>query len=165
MESEDAPVRDPVAAPTRRRRPPLLRVQVVTVVREGSSPFALRHLRGSADVYAAFRDECSTADREHFWAVLLNVKHRVIGIEEVARGSLSCTIVHPREVYKSALLANAAAIVVVHNHPSGDPTPSAEDIEITRRLREVGELIGIRVLDHIIVGDGRYVSFADDGYF
>jgi proteasome lid subunit RPN8/RPN11 len=71
----------------------------------------------------------------------LNTKHCVTGIEEVARGSLSCTIVHPREVSKAALLANAAAIVLVHNHPSGDPTPSAEDIEITRRLREVGELM------------------------
>ena len=143
---------------------PLLRVQMVTVVRAGASPFALRQMRGSAEVYAAFRGVCERADRESFWSILLDTKHKVIGVEEVARGSLSSAIVHPRETFKSAVVVNAAAIVVLHNHPSGDPTPSAEDLALTRRLREVGELIGIRVLDHIIVGRGRYVSFVDDGY-
>jgi DNA repair protein RadC len=146
-----------------RRSIPSFRVQVLSLVQEGSAPFTFQQLRGSYDVYAAFRDVCAAADREYFWTVLLDTKHKIIGTEEVARGSLSSTIVHPREVYKAALLANAAAIMLVHNHPSGDPTPSAEDIEITRRLRQVGELIGIRVLDHVIIGRGRYLSFVDDG--
>lgn len=165
---EDRQQEAPVPRPgriTRPRRTSLLRVHLATVVREGSAPFALRHISSSADVHAAFREMCAAADREHFWAVLVNTKHRVTGIEEVARGSLSCTIVHPREVYKAAVIANAAAIVLVHNHPSGDPTPSREDIEITRRLRDAGELLGIPVLDHVIVGGDRYVSFVDDGYW
>jgi DNA repair protein RadC len=144
---------------------PLLRVQMVTIVREGSSPFALRQMQNSANVYAAFRSICERADRESFWSVLLDTKHKIVGVEEVGRGSLSSTIVHPRETFKSAVVVNAAAIVVLHNHPSGDPTPSPEDLSLTRRLREVGELIGIRVLDHIIIGRGRYVSLVDDGYW
>lgn len=138
---------------------------MLSLVREGSAPFPAPRLRGSNDVYVAFRDACTIADRESFWSVLLDVKHQVVGTEEIARGSLSSTLVHPREVYKAALLANAAAIVLVHNHPSGDPAPSREDIAITQRLREVGELIGIRVLDHVVIGRGRYVSFVDAGYW
>ena len=94
-------------------RAPILRLQVVRARNEGSSPFALRQMRGSSDVYAAFRTFCDTADRESFWSVLLDVKHRVIAVEEVARGSLSSTVVHPRETFKSAVLVNAAAVVVV----------------------------------------------------
>ena len=147
---------------SRSRRPPLVRVQLVC---EGSSPFLRRELRSAADVYATFRDLCAAADREYFWTILLNTKHKIIGVEEAAKGSLTSTIVHPREVYKSVILANAAAVIFVHNHPSGDPAPSREDLEITRRLRDVGELLGIRVLDHIVVGHDRYVSMVDDGYW
>jgi len=143
----------------------MVRVQMVQLVCEGPSPFARRELRSAADVYAAFRDLCAAADREYFWSILLNTKHRIIGVEEAAKGSLTSTIVHPREIYKSVLLANAAAVIFVHNHPSGDPAPSREDLEITRRLRDGGELLGIRVLDHIVVGYGRYVSMVDDGYW
>lgn len=150
---------------SRSRRAPMVRVQMVQLVCEGASPFARRELGSAADVYAAFRDLCATADREHFWTVLLNTKHRIIGVEEAAKGSLTSTIVHPREIYKAVILANAAAVIFVHNHPSGDPAPSREDLEITRRLRDVGELIGIRVLDHVVVGQDRYVSMVDDGYW
>ncbi|MGH3644977.1 MAG: JAB domain-containing protein [Mycobacterium sp.] len=157
-----------VRSPARRRSSrgiPSFRIQIVSLVCEGSAPFAHRRLRGSVDVYNAFRDTCDTADREYFWTVLLDNKHAIIGIEQVSQGSLTASIVHPREVFKAVVLANAAAIILVHNHPSGDPTPSAEDLEITRRLREVGELFGIRVLDHLVIGRGRYVSFVDDGYW
>ena len=154
-----------VPATPRCRRAPLLRVQQVQLVREGSSPFVRRKLSSSSDVYLAFRDLCIAADRESFWTVLLDTKHRIVGIEEAAKGSLTCTVVHPREIYKSVLLTNAAAVIFVHNHPSGDPTPSREDHEITRRLRDVGELLGVRVLDHIVVGHERYVSMVDDGYW
>ena len=93
----------------------------------------------------------------------LSTKHRVIAYHEVSRGTLDSTLVHPREVFKAALLANAAAIVVSHNHPSGDPSPTMDDLEVTTRLVAAGEILGIVVLDHIVVGDGRYFSFKEAG--
>ncbi len=122
-------------------------------------------LRGSGDVYAHFRERLASEQREHFYAVLLDNKHRKIRDIAVSQGSLTASIVHPRDVFAPVVREAAAAVIFVHNHPSGDPTPSKEDIEITRRLREVGELMGVRVLDHIVVGKGRYVSFVDDGYW
>jgi len=122
-------------------------------------------LRGSGDVYAHFRERLADERREHFYAVLLDNKHRKIKDVAVSQGSLTASIVHPRDVFAPVVRESAAAVIFVHNHPSGDPTPSKEDIEITRRLREVGELMGVRVLDHIVVGKGRYVSFVDDGYW
>lgn len=123
------------------------------------------HLRSSGDVYAHFRERLAAETREHFIAVLLDNKHRKMKDVLVGLGSLTATLVHPRDVYARLVRDAAAAVIFVHNHPSGDPTPSREDVDITRRLREVGDLIGIRVLDHIIVGAGRYVSFVDDGYW
>lgn len=100
--------------------------------------------------------------KEHFITVHLDGKNRILCMEEVSVGSLNQSIVHPREVFKSACLSSAAAIVLIHNHPSLDPAPSREDREITRRLKEAGELLGIRVLDHIIVGSS-YFSFVEMG--
>lgn len=102
-------------------------------------------------------------DREHMLALLVDSKNRIASITTVSIGSLNQSIVHPREVFKPAILANAAGIILVHNHPSGDCTPSYEDIDITRRLREAGDLLGIRVLDHVIIGDGTnaYLSMAE----
>jgi DNA repair protein RadC len=122
-------------------------------------------LRGSGDVYAHFRERLAGEAREHFYAVLLDNKHRKIRDVPVSLGSLTASIVHPRDVFAPVVREAAAAVVFVHNHPSGDPTPSKEDIEITQRLRAVGELMGVRVLDHIVIGRGRYVSFVDDGYW
>lgn len=124
-----------------------------------------RALRGSGDVYAHFRERLGSEAREHFYAVLLDNKHRKIKDVAVSLGSLTASIVHPRDVFAPVVREAAAAVVFVHNHPSGDPTPSKEDIEITQRLRAVGELMGVRVLDHIVIGKGRYVSFVDDGYW
>ena len=121
--------------------------------------------RGSGDVYAHFRERLASEKREHFYAVLLDNKHRKIRDVAVSQGSLTASIVHPRDVFAPVVRESAAAVIFVHNHPSGDPTPSKEDIEITRRLREVGDIMGVRVLDHIVVGNGRYVSFVDDGYW
>lgn len=90
-------------------------------------------------------------DREYFVCMMLDGKNRITGIHTVSQGSLNQSIVHPRETFKAAILANAAAIVLAHNHPTGDLTPSYEDMEVTRRLKEAGELLGIKVLDHIIV--------------
>lgn len=100
---------------------------------------------------------------EVFAILCLSTKHRVIAYHEVSRGTLNATVVHPRDVFKAAVLANAAAIVACHVHPSGDPTPSLDDIVLTRRLMAAGELLGVDVLDHIIVGDGRYYSFRQSG--
>jgi DNA repair protein RadC len=105
----------------------------------------------------------SRETKEHFIALHLSSKNRLLCLEIVSVGSLNASIVHPREVYKSALLSSAAAIVFVHNHPSGDPTPSREDIELTARLKEASELLGIRLLDHVIIGTDRHYSFADAG--
>lgn len=95
--------------------------------------------------------------------LVLDIKNNVIGAFEVSRGSLNASIVHPREVFKRALLLNGASIILGHNHPSGDTTPSRVDIDVTKRLVEGGEILGIKILDHIIIGDnGRYRSFKED---
>ncbi len=121
--------------------------------------------RSSYDVYAHFRERLADARQEIFLAVLLDNKHRKLSDLVVSVGSLTSSIVHPRDVYARVIREPAAAVIFVHNHPSGDPTPSREDLEITRRLREVGDLVGVRVLDHLVIGHGRYVSFVDDGYW
>jgi DNA repair protein RadC len=96
--------------------------------------------------------------------LLLNTKHRLIAIHELGRGTLDSCLVHPRDVFKSAILANAAGVIVAHNHPSGDPTPSPDDIALCARLRAAGTLIGIDLLDFVIIGDGgRYHSFKETG--
>jgi DNA repair protein RadC len=121
--------------------------------------------KGSYDVYAHYRERLAIEPVEVFLAIALDNRHRKLRDLVVGRGSLTASIVHPRDVYLPLIRASAAAVIFVHNHPSGDPMPSREDLEITRRLREVGELVGIRVLDHVVIGKGRYVSFVDDGYW
>ena len=101
--------------------------------------------------------------KEMFLTLHLDGKNRIICMDLVSIGSLNQSIVHPRSVFQTACLSNAAAILLIHQHPTGDPSPSAEDISITRRLKEAGEIMGIKVLDHIIVGDGEYVSFVERG--
>ncbi|NJD92112.1 MAG: JAB domain-containing protein [Geobacter sp.] len=107
----------------------------------------------------SFRDR----RKEYFLTLLLDGKIRIIRQEQISEGSLNQSIVHPREVFIAAVKESAAAVILVHNHPSGDPAPSREDREITRRLKESGEIMGIRVLDHIIIGDGSYYSFVEMG--
>lgn len=105
----------------------------------------------------------SDETKEYFFAFHLDGKNRITCLEIVSVGSLNQSIVHPREVFKTALLSSAACIILAHNHPTGDPTPSREDREITRRLCEAGELLGVKVLDHVIIGGGCYLSFANEG--
>jgi DNA repair protein RadC len=103
-------------------------------------------------------------DREQFVVALLTVRHRLIGLHTISVGCLTSSLVHPRECFKPALLGSAAALVVAHNHPSGDPEPSADDISLTRRLAAAGALLGIDVLDHIVLGEhGRFVSLKERG--
>jgi DNA repair protein RadC len=121
--------------------------------------------RAGSQVYAHFRERLAAETVEHFIAVLLDNKNRKLRDVEVGLGSLTATVVHPRDVFSRVIRDSAVAVPFVHNHPSGDATPSREDLEITRRLRDVGELVGVRVLDHIVIGKGRFVSFVDDGYW
>ena len=120
-------------------------------------------LRASADIFGAFHERMRDLKKERFMTVMLDGKNRMIREDLVSEGILTASLVHPREVFSPAIRACAAGIVLVHNHPSGDPEPSPEDIEITKRLASVGELVGIRVLDHVIIGDGSYVSFLERG--
>ena len=103
------------------------------------------------------------ADKEHFLLLALNNKNRINGSKVISTGTLTATLIRPADVYTAALDLRAAAVVFVHNHPSGDPMPSQEDVEITRRLKECGEMLAIRVLDHVILGADRYYSFSDKG--
>ncbi len=121
-------------------------------------------IRGSQDIFQHFYPLLRDVRHEVFKAVLLDAKHGIIRDITVSEGSLTVSIVHPREVFNFAVRESAAAIIFVHNHPSGDPHPSEEDHVLTRRLIAAGDILGIRVLDHIIIGDGRYVSFADEGF-
>jgi DNA repair protein RadC len=103
-------------------------------------------------------------DREHFWALALNTKNQLLRVLEVSIGSLNASIVHPRELFRDAVRVSAASIVVVHNHPSGDPTPSGADVQLTRRLVRAGDVLGIEVLDHVVIGDGgEFASMKDMG--
>ena len=120
-------------------------------------------LRTSADVFRHFHGVLRDLKVEQFRVVLLDGKHRVICDVLISQGTLTSSPVHPREVFAAAIRHHAVAMVLVHNHPSGDPTPSADDLEITRRLADVGDLVGIRVLDHVIVGDGTFTSLSDRG--
>lgn len=120
-------------------------------------------LRGSHDLFTYFHERLRDLKKETFWAVMLDQKHRVLRAEKISEGTLSQSLVHPREVFSVAIRESAASVVFVHNHPSGDPSPSRDDLEITRRLKEVGDLVGIKVLDHLIVGADRYISLTDRG--
>jgi DNA repair protein RadC len=108
--------------------------------------------------------EMSYLDREHFKVINLNTKNEVIVIEAVSVGSLNSSIVHPREVFKQPIKRSAASLILVHNHPSGDTTPSREDMEITKRLYEAGSLLGIEIIDHLIIGQNNYLSMKEKGY-
>lgn len=117
------------------------------------------------DVANLVRAKLAFLEREHFIIVLLNTKNKVISIEEISVGSLNNSIVHPREVFKPAIRRSSAAIILAHNHPSGNPEPSSEDIDVTKRLQKAGKLVGIEVLDHLIIGNREYISLKEKGYF
>jgi DNA repair protein RadC len=117
------------------------------------------------DVATVMRSKLKGKKKEHFWVVCLDTRNRLIDWKQVSMGSLDTSIVHPREVFKEAVSASAASVIFVHNHPSGDPEPSKEDIELTKRLVKAGEIIGIDVLDHIIVCDKSYLSLKAKNLF
>lgn len=120
-------------------------------------------VRDSAGVYRLLCSAARTWDRERFLTLILDGKNRVVAIDEVAVGTATAALVHPREILKTVLLANGVSIILVHNHPSGDPTPSEEDLALTRRIKAAAELMGIRFLDHVVLGDGCFRSLVEDG--
>ena len=123
-----------------------------------------RKVRSPKDVYTLMYPKMREQKKERFITLYLDTKNQILKEETVSIGSLNASIVHPREVFKSALLESSASVIMIHNHPSGDPSPSREDILVTEKLVEGGKLLGIDVLDHIIIGDGKYVSLKDEGF-
>jgi len=140
-----------------------VQIYKVALVREGRLHCYHKQIRSSADAGALLHAYLADVDREHFVVLMLDTKNKVIAISTVSIGSLNASIVHPREVFKPAILSNAASIICGHNHPSGDCQPSKEDRALTTRLVECGRLLGIQILDHVIIGsEGKYLSLADE---
>jgi len=137
------------------------RVRLSLVRERADRPYALRH---GGDVVALVRAFLRDDPRERFVAVYLDNRHRPIAVHDAHIGTCASSPVHPREVFGPAVMLAAAAVVVAHNHPSGDPAPSGEDRAVTERLRAAGELLGIAVLDHVVLGEDRYFSFADEAF-
>ncbi|MCJ8013798.1 DNA repair protein RadC [Paenibacillus sp. KQZ6P-2] len=123
-------------------------------------PVVIRSPRDAAEV---LMEQLRYLQKEHFVCLFLNTKNHIIAQETLSIGSLNASIVHPREVFRAAMKCSSASLVCAHNHPSGDPTPSPEDISLTSRLKEAGEIVGIEVLDHLIIGDGEFVSLKEQG--
>jgi DNA repair protein RadC len=121
-------------------------------------------IRGGGDVYRLLGPRLRDAKKENFVALLLDGRHRLLREERVSEGSLTSAIVHPREVFGPAIREGAAAVIVAHNHPSGDPSPSREDLAVTARLLEVAALVGIELVDHVVIGDPGYVSLRERGH-
>jgi DNA repair protein RadC len=130
----------------------------------GCRPERGRFLGNAADVWTHYRARLESSPVEEFWMLALDARHRVLQETCVARGSLTGVEVHPRDVFRSLIRCGAASVVFCHNHPSGDPSPSRQDLELTSRLRQVGELCGIAVLDHVIVANDGFVSLASRGW-
>ena len=118
-------------------------------------------ISGPNDITDLLMEEMRYLKKEYFKIAILDTKNQIITIENISIGNLNSSIVHPREVFNRAIKRSANSIILVHNHPSGDPTPSSEDINITNRLIEAGSILGIKVLDHIIIGDNKYISFKE----
>jgi len=161
----------PVTGGRRRRRPRLATLRLVRLVRESTFPAPNGFpddgvpIRSPRDVFAFMAPYAEREVGESFWILPLDSQHRLIGAGPtvITRGILNSSLVHPREVFLAAIAASAAAVILVHNHPSGDPTPSADDRLVTEQLVAAGRLLDIPVHDHVIVGWGRYTSFAEAG--
>ncbi|MHB9134721.1 MAG: RadC family protein [Armatimonadota bacterium] len=141
-------------------RIPRYRVQLV---REGTQPASVKTISSPADAFAVLHDWMVTQDRETFIVLMLDTRNQIIGLNIVSIGTVNASLVHPRECFKPCLLANCAAVILAHNHPSGDPTPSQEDLALTGRLKQAGELLGIPVVDHLIIGEYQFVSLKERG--
>lgn len=143
-------------------------IQVLAAFELGRRLFTLEAeslpvIRSPKDAAPLFLSTLRYQEKEHFLAAHLNTKNQVISVETISIGTLNASLVHPRELFKSAVKNSSAALIMAHNHPSGDPEPSKEDLQLTRRLQQAGELMGIAVLDHLIVGGDRFISLKERG--
>ena len=145
---------------------PSKRINIVSLkmVRETSILYKERKVKSPEDAYNLLKPMMIDADREQFIVVCLDTKNQPTAINVCHVGSLNSSIVHPREVMKAAILSNSASIIVAHNHPSQDPTPSREDVEVTKRLAEAGKVLGIDLLDHLIICEDKFVSLKEKGH-
>ncbi|MDB8460315.1 JAB domain-containing protein [Turicibacter sanguinis] len=142
------------------------RINIVSIkmVKESSFLYQTRTISSPKDAYEMIKDQLQDLDREQFIIACLNTKNEPTNLSVVSVGTLNKAIIHPREVFKTAILSNAASIMAFHNHPSGNAEPSQQDIQLTHRLVEAGELLGIKLLDHLIIGDGTFTSLKEKGY-
>lgn len=140
-------------------------IQILTVFelakRSNIAKENIEKIVSAKSVFDLFKDKLRNKKKEYFYIILLDTKNKIIKTEKVSEGILDASIIHPREIFKSAIKSSAARIILVHNHPSGDPTPSEEDIAVTKKLIEVGDLLGIEVIDHVIIGDNSYYSYIE----
>lgn len=148
------------------KRVPAKRVDIVSLrmVKETSLLYKDRSIRSPQDAYNLFKQFLGELEREYFVLMCLDVKNQPTVINVCHIGSLNASIVHPREIMKTAVLSNAASILVMHNHPSGQPEPSREDIDVTKRLAEASRIIGIELVDHLVIGENSFVSLKEKGY-
>jgi DNA repair protein RadC len=144
---------------------PSKRISIVSVklVRESSFLYKQRRITSPSEAYEMVREFLEEEDRERLIACFVDTKNQPLAINVVSVGSLNSSIVSPREIFKAAILCNSAGLILFHNHPSGDTTPSDEDLKATSRVQECGKLLGIDLLDHIIVGNGSYCSLKEKG--
>jgi DNA repair protein RadC len=124
-----------------------------------------KYIKNPEEAYNELKGWARGQKKEHFWAILLNTRNCLIKSVEISMGSLDTSIVHPRELFREAISASASSMIVAHNHPSGNPEASQDDIKLSQRLKEAGQLVGIEVIDHIIIGDGKYLSLKREGLF
>jgi len=147
------------------KKEPAKRINVVSIkmVRESSILYDIRRIEAPKDAVELGKKFLEESDREQLLVCCLDAKNQPTAINVVSVGNLNTSLVHPREVFKPAILSNSASIILFHNHPSGDPTPSKEDTNITERIKECGTILGIKLIDHIIIGDNSYYSLKEKG--
>ena len=141
------------------------RVDVVSIkmIKESSFLYKNRRISSPKDVVELLRNFLEGADREQFITCCMDTKNQPTSINIVSVGTINSSLVHPREVFKTAIISNASSVILSHNHPSGDVTPSKEDVDITKRIKECGRILGIELLDHVIIGDDKYSSLKEKG--
>lgn len=135
----------------------------VKLIHDAEPYYGKRKIRCADDIYQFIKSECQDSDREMLLTIGLDGAHQVVSVETTSIGSINQAIVSPREIFKSLILGNCSSFVLVHNHPSGEPTPSAEDVAITKRVGDGAKLLGFNMLDHLIVGQGKFYSFQESG--
>lgn len=147
------------------KKEPAKRINVVSIkmVRESSILYDIRRIQEPKDAVELGKRFLEESDREQLLVCCLDAKNQPTALNVVSVGNLNSSLVHPREVFKPAILSNSASIILFHNHPTGDPTPSKEDTNITERLKECGNILGIKLIDHIIIGDNSYCSLKEKG--